>query len=177
MGRSSKFRRTWPARWSTSLDSIGEEKHLPRDTPSVPTIVITPPPSPNVSTGHQARSDETSWPIPEPNPFYLQPSHYLHPLHHGYPIESRHRSLVRRHCGWWTLTAIFCLLIISSSLHDMYIIHLSEARTRDESAYGPARQEPDKGARISDPVGNHSSFIISRVELPRLLDWSARGSA
>ena len=177
MGRSSKFRRAWPARWSTSPDSIDEEKHLPNGTALVPTIVITPPPLPNVSAGHQAHSDQTSWPIPKPNPFYLRPSHYLHPLHPGYPRESRHRSLVRRQCGWWALTAILFLLMISSSLHDIYIIHLSEARAREESAYGPARQEPDKGARISDPVGNHSSFIISRVELPRLLDWSARGSA
>ena len=176
MGRSSKFRRAWPARWSTSPDSIDKEKHQPKDSALVPTIVITPPPSPNVSARHHAHSDQTNWRIHEPNPFYLQPSQYLHPPHYDYPRESRRRSLVRRQCGWWTLTAIFFLLIISSSLHDMYIIHLSEARARDESAYGPARQEPDKGTTTPGLVGGHSSSVIARFELPRLLDWSDLGS-
>src|SRR5258706_6039347 len=95
MGRLSKFRHAEPARWSTSSDSIDKEKHVSKDTPMVPTIVITPPPSPNFSTSRHAHSNESSWPIPEPNPLYLQPSHYLHPSYHGYPRGSRHRSPVR----------------------------------------------------------------------------------
>ncbi len=177
MGRLSKFRRAWPARWSTSSDSIDKEKHVSKDTPIVPTIVITPPSSPNFSTGHDAHSIESSWPISEPNPLYLQPTHYLHPPHNGYPRESRHRSLVRRQHGWWILTAVFFLLIISSSLHGMYSIHLSEAGARNESADGPARQEPEEGAWIPGPVGGQSSFVIYRFQLPRFLDWLAWGLA
>ena len=168
MGRSSKCR---PARWSTSSDSNDKEKHVSKDIPMVPTIVITPPPSPSFSTSHHAHSNESSWPISEPNPFYLQPSHYLHPSYHGHPRESRHRSLVRRQHGWWALTAVFFLLIISSSLHGMYISHLSEARARNESIHRPARQEPEEEVWIPDPVGGHSSIVTHRFELPRFLDW------
>jgi len=178
MSRLSNFRRAWPARWSTSSDSIDEEKHVLKYTPIIPAILITPPPSPSISinVGHHAHSAETSWPVSEPNPFYLQPPQYLYPLHRDYHREPRHRSLDRRQPEgprWWTLIAVFLLLIISSALHAMHNIHLSEARVRDESAHGFARQEPDEGAWIPNPVSGDSSPVSFRFELPRFLEWLA----
>lgn len=168
MSRLSKFRRAWPARRSTSSDSIDEEKRVPEETPLVPTIIITPPPSPNRDHAHRA---ETGWPISEPNPFYLQPLPYLRPLYHDYLRESRHPSLERRQHkpSWWTLAAVFLLLIISSSLHNMYSIHSSEAGGRDELAAGLTRQEPDEPARVP-PVDGGSSVVPFRSEMPRFIE-------
>jgi len=153
MGSLSRFRYAWPA----PPDSFDEEKHVPMDTLTVPTIVITPPPSPNIGVGHHTHSYETSWPISEPNPFYLQPPPYLRPLHHGCLRQSRHRPLMRGHHGWWTLTLVLILLITSSSLHGMYSINSSGrvARARDKSANEAARQEAVEG-----PDGGDSTFIL-----------------
>lgn len=168
MGHLSNVRR---ARWPAPSDSIDEEKAVSKYIPVVPTIVITPPPSPNISSGQQAHSHETSWPISEPNPFYLQPPPYLLPLHNDCRRESRHRSLVRGQHGWRTLIAVLILLIISSSLHGMYSIHLSEARTRDISTNGRARQEAGEGALTPNPVSGDSSVVSLRFELPQFFDW------
>jgi hypothetical protein len=153
-----------------------EEKHVSKYTPAVPTIIITPPSSPIISAGHHAHSAKTSWPISEPNPLYLHPMHYIQPLHRDLPRESRHRSFERRQREgprWWTLTAVLLLLIISSSLHGMYSIHSSEARACNESAHGLARQEPEEGACIPNPVDGGHSLASFRFELPRFFEWLA----
>ena len=142
----------------------------------VPTIVITPPPSPDLEVGHHAHSAEPSWSMYEPNPFYLQPPPYLHFPHRDYLRESRHRSLERhRHEGslWRTLIAVILLLITSSSLYGMYSLHLSEAQALDDLAAGLARQEPDEGARIPNPHSEYPSVVPFRFELPRFLEWLA----
>ena len=171
MSHLPKVRHPWPARWSTSSDSSDEEKRVPKDIPLVPTILITPPPSPTRQHAHPA---ETAWSTSKPNPFYLYPPPYLRPLHHDYLNEPRHRSLERRHHkgSWWTLAAVFLLLILSSSLHSMYSIHSSEARERDGLAAGLTRQEPDEPTRAL-PVDSGSSVVPFRFELPRFLEWLA----
>jgi len=173
MSRFSTFRLAWPARWATSLGSIDEEKHLSKDTLIVPTIVITPPPSP--AFGYHPHSAGTSWLISEPDPLYLHPPLYLRPLYHNYLRTSRHRSLEsRRRKGswWWTLTAVILLLITSISLHGLYSIHSSEGRALDGLAAGLARQEPDEGASIPDVHGD-PSVVFFHFELPRFLEWLA----
>ena len=167
MSRLSNVRH---ARWPPPSDSIDEEKGISKYTPVVPTIVITPPLSPNIGAG-QAHSYETSWPISEPNPFYLQPPQYLLPLHNDCRRELRHRSLVRGRHGWRTLTSVLILLMLSSSLHGVYSTQLSEARTRDISANGRARQEAGEGAWTPNPVSGDPSFVSLRFELPQFFDW------
>ena len=168
MGRVSTFQPALPARWAPSPDPIDEEKYPPNDTPIVPTIVVTPPPSPDLGAGYHARSTF------ELDPVYLHPPPYLHPLYHNYLGESRQRCLERRRhqsSWWWTLTAVVLLVITTISLCAMYSTYSSEVRALDDLAAGLARQGSDGGAWTPNVRNGDSTVVPLRFELPRFLEW------
>jgi hypothetical protein len=172
MSRLSSFRYPWPAR-STSSESFDEEKHVSKDIPTIPTIIITPPPSLDLAAGNHALSAES---IFAPDPFYLQPPLHPHLRLYDYLRKSQHPALERRQQKGlrWTLIAMFLLLLISSSLHGVYITNASDARASDDSEDGLVYQEPDEGtAWDPHPLGGDSPIVSFRFELPRFLEWLA----